>query len=303
MKTKFSGKLLSALALCAALLLAVSPALAAVEPIPLDILVHGQPPKKSGWISETEYEDESIHMVMESAQRKPKSSHTKITCRWVRVKIADPSQLRTAMSNDSYEDRTLARSASMARAVNAVVAMNGDFVKYNYNRGYAVRQGVFYRDALDGSRDVLIIDDKGDFSFVKNATSEEMRIKNEEIEAAGRKVINAFCFGPVLVVDGEVQDTTAPEMESHYATQRIAICQLGELEYGILEVDGGNGSGMNLNDLATYITMVFPECKLAYNMDGGASTYLLINGQYVHKTTEGRAISDIIYFASAATEE
>lgn len=290
-------------ALFMTLLFTVCPALAGVEPLPLDTRVHGRPLRGECWITEREYQDDSIHVVVEAKSRKPRSSAETVDCHWARIKIVDPSQLRTAFSNDSYDDPTLARSASMARAANAVVAMNGDFVKYNYNKGYAVRQGVFYRDALDGSRDVLIIDDKGDFSFVRKATGEEMRKKNEEIEAAGRKVINAFCFGPVLVVDGEVQDTTAPEVESHYATQRIALCQLGELEYAIVEVDGGNGSGMTLNELATYITILFPECKLAYNMDGGASTYLIVNGQYIHKTTEGRAISDIIYFASAATEE
>ena len=303
MNARHFSRVFSALALCVALLLTVGPALAAVEPIPLDILKHGNPPLKNGWISEKEYEDESIHIVMDSARRKPKTSHGQTTCRWVRIKIADPSQLRTALSNDSYDDPALARSVSMAKAVNAVVAMNGDFCKYNYNRGYVVRQGVFYRDALDGSRDVLIIDDKGDFSFVKKATSEEMQQKNAELEEAGRTVVNAFCFGPVLVVDGEVQDTTFPEMESHLATQRIALCQLGELEYAIMEIDGGNGYGMSLNELATYITIIFPECKVAYNMDGGGSTHLIVNGKLVHKTANSRTISDIVYFASAVSEE
>lgn len=294
---------LIALLLLAASLTAFLPAMADVEPIPLDIGFHGRPPKKEGWISDSEYRDESIHVVMESAPRKPKSSNSQIVCRWMHITIADPSQLRTAMSNDSYDDPTLARSVSMAKSVDAVVAFNGDFFKYNYNKGYVLRQGVFYRDALDGTRDVLIIDDKGDFSYVRKATSELMQDKNAELEAAGRRAINAFCFGPLLVANGEIQDTTAKEMESNIPTQRIALCQLGELEYAVMEIDGGNGAGMNLKELATYIMIVFPECKTAYNLDGGGSTHLILNGKLVHKTANSRAISDIIYFASAAAED
>ncbi|MBR1586215.1 MAG: phosphodiester glycosidase family protein, partial [Clostridia bacterium] len=107
----------------------------------------------------------------------------------------------------------------------------------------------------------------------------------------------------VLMVDGQVQDmTNVPKStESKLATQRIAICQLGELEYAVMEIDGGDGSGMNLTELATYITIIFPECKVAYNLDGGGSTNLMLNGKRVHKTRNSRSISGLIYFASAAT--
>ena len=215
----------------------------------------------------------------------------------------DPSQLRTVMSNDSYEDPTQARPAAMAKDLNSVVACNDDFMKYKYDVGYIVRQGVFYRNALDGTRDVLIIDDRGDFSYVINATKKTMQKKLDQLEKEERTVVNTFSFGPVLVVDGQVQDmTNVPKStESKLATQRIAICQLGELEYAVMEIDGGDGSGMNLTELATYITIIFPECKVAYNLDGGGSTNLMLNGKRVHKTRNSRSISGLIYFASAAT--
>ena len=73
----------------------------AVEPLPLDMTFHGYPPKKDGWISKTEYQDPSIHAVMYTAQRKPKSSAAKVTCRWIVIRIADPTQIRTTFS---FED-------------------------------------------------------------------------------------------------------------------------------------------------------------------------------------------------------
>ena len=96
--------------------------------------------------------------------------------------------------------------------------------------------------------------------------------------------------------------------EMHYsslATQRIALLQLGPLEYAVVEIDsdGGNGTGMNLEELARFILEIYPDCKLAYNLDGGGSTHLIVNGKQVHKTISGRAVSDIIYFASAQKPE
>ena len=217
------------------------------------------------------------------------------------------------MSNESYDDVTLERPWEMAQRVNAVVACNSDFIKFSYNVGFVVRQGVFYRDALDGNRDVLIIDNNGDFEAVQKATSEDMAAKRQEIENDGRQIVNAFCFGPVLVRNGEAQELALnkfekDQVEGHLPTQRIAICQLDTLKYAIVEVDGGvvDGSGMNgmnLKELTKFILLLFPDCKLAYNLDGGGSAHLMLRGKPVHRTPGSRHISDLIYFASAASEE
>ena len=100
-----------------------------------------------------------------------------------------------------------------------------------------------------------------------------------------------------------MQEIYAPKLEGHLATQRMAIAQLGDLEYGIIEIDGGNGKGMRLIDVAEFIVEVFPECRIAYNLDGGGSTHLIINGKHVHQTPSSRFISDLIYFASIAPEK
>ena len=96
-----SNRLRWAFAALMLLLLALflsSPGLADVEPLPLDMSVHGRELDPAGWISESEYEDESIHIVYETASRKPKSSNNTVTCCWARITIADPTQLRTVLS-------------------------------------------------------------------------------------------------------------------------------------------------------------------------------------------------------------
>lgn len=290
------------------LLTAVS-ALGEVAPLDLDHLTHGVPLRQDGWITDREYRDESLHVVIQSKTRKPKSSRESTVCRWITIQVADASQLRTAMSMDSYDDPGTTSAKKLAQYVNAAVALNGDYFKYNYDKGYVMRQGVLYRDALDGTWDSLIIDDRGDFHDVPEATSESMAEAIASLEAEGRKPVNVFTFGPVLVKDGKVvrEDSEYPP-EMHYptlATQRIALLQLGELEYAVVEIDsdGGNGTGMNLGELARFILEIYPDCRMAYNLDGGGSTHLIVNGKQVHKTVSGRAVCDIIYFASARNPE
>ena len=296
---------MAALLLICAMACAGTVAAAEVQPLPLDMTVPGYPARADGWISDKEYQDESIHIQVFSQSRKPKSSSTSTVCRWVTISIADPSQLRTTMSNENYDDPTYVPATYMARDVNAVVALNGDFFKYNYSLGYVLRQGEFYRDALDGTWDVLVIDDHGDFHDVPEATSETMAAALHDLEAQGRKAVNTFTFGPVLIKDGVIRDPMPEQHYSKLAAQRIALIQLGELEYAVMEIDadGGNGTGMNLEELARFILEIFPDCKMAYNLDGGGSTHLIVNGKAIHRTPSSRAVSDIIYFASAQVPE
>lgn len=304
MKARITRWLAAALT-CGMLLTTALPALAEVRPLDIDMKTPGYPLRKSGWISNKEYQDESIHVQVYSKSRKPKSSHASTVCRWVTISVADASQLRTTMSNENYDDPSYVPVTAMARSVNAVVALDGDFFKYNYDQGYVLRQGVFYRDALDGTWDSLIIDDHGDFHDVMCASSEAMASALAELEAQGRSAVNVLTFGPVLVKDGELRQ---PMPEHHYgklSTQRIALLQLGELEYAVVEIDAdaGSGYGMNLEELGKFILEIFPDCKMAYNLDGGGSTALVVNGKRIHKTPSNRAVSDIIYFASAQVPE
>ncbi len=337
--------IITALMLCVLTVLLVSPASAEVTPLPLDQLVPGNPPLKEGWStipdaeaikgirilqyatkartwSETDkdiplagrdwerYEDDSITVEASYFTVRPGYRAKNIPCAAVRVKIADPSQIRTAMSLDDYNKREYVKAADMSKHVNAVAAVNGDFFKYHYKSGYVVRQGEFYRDALNGERDLLIIDDLGNFRTVLAATSENTAAYLADMEAEGRKAINTFTLGPVLVQDGAARTmketivADSGEFQWCYAQQRVAICQMGELDYLIIEAYGKTDGtmGMTLQEFADLIVYLYPDCQIAYNLDGGGSTNVLINSERIHKTPGARKISDILYFASAYTE-
>lgn len=333
-----------AVLLAAMTLVVSSPALA--DALPLDMLTPGMPAQESGWTitdakeagagqkilkysSKTRewnltdsdapasaydwarYEDPTITVETSFMTVRPAYKATNLPVSIVRIKVADPSQIRTAMSFDSYDKKDYVKAENMARHVNAIAAVNGDFFKYHYNVGYVVRQGQFYRDMLNGERDLLLIDQNGDFHTVLAATSENTAAYLKEMEGNGLTAINTFTLGPVLVNDGvavDIKETSTAkhgEFQYRYPQQRVAICQLGELEYAIVEIYGKTDSsaGTTLQELADFIAYQFPECKVAYNLDGGGSTNVVINGEKIHKTPGNRKISDILYFASAYTGE
>jgi len=288
-------------------------ALADVKPIPLDINDFGTPPKAEGWIvPEREYQDESIHVILDERKNyDSKSSDGNITIRWVVIEIKDPSQLRTMLSGESFEDTTEFSPAEMVAHINPVVACNDDYVKMNNYKGYVMRQGVLYSDNLDDwsedlKQDVLIIDDQGDFSVVQRASSADVQAFIAELEGQGRKAVNTFTFGPTLVLNGEAQEIRGKDSTHTVitATARTAICQLDTLKYAIFAADcPKTGYGMNCQEMANFIVKVFPECKIAYNLDGGNSSSLFMGKKKVNKTMGKRNGYGMIYFASAVSED
>lgn len=288
-------------------------ALAEIKQIPLDMLEHGTPPKADGWIEENkEYQDESIHAVLyERRNYKSKTSDGNITIRWAEVEIKDPSQLRTALSYDSFENKDLATAPEMVAYLNPVVSFNDDYVKMNNYKGYVMRQGVLYSDNLDEwsdelKQDVLIIDDQGDFSVVQKATSADVQARIAELEGEGRQAVNTFTFGPTLVLNGEAQEIKGKDSTHTVitATARTAFCQLDTLKYAVFAADcPQTGYGINCQELANFIVKTFPECKVAYNLDGGGSSRLFMGQKKVNKAMGRREIYGMIYFASAVSED
>lgn len=268
------------------------PAFPEVVPIPLDAEA-GPKWLESGVISETEYQDESIHVTVET------DTFNGMRLTMIHVKIADPSQLRTAMSGSDYAQQRYVPFKLLDKQANAVVSVDGDFFKYN-DFGYLVRQSVVYRERPDGKRDVLLIDNKGDFHGILQATSESIEAYLQTLEE-GRFVVNSFTFGPLLARDGELVPQTSDLFQASIPQQRMAILQLDTLEYAIFHCEGKcDGSrGLTMHNFARAILLVYPHVKAAYNLDGGGSTYIAFLNKRLNQNDGARSICDILYFASA----
>lgn len=230
---------------------------------------------------------------------------------YAHINIMHPSQLRTAPAS-TFRSQATAPGVSIARRNNAVVAINGDYFVYD-SKSYAVRQGFTYRSRPTGE-DVLIIDNEGDFHAVLAATQADIDAAVADLEVQGKTVINAFTFGPVLVLDGQARDMSAKKyfnISPHVNAQRVALAQLGPLEYLIVSTQGPedkNSKGFTIPEMAAYVQEVgyrFSEkgCLCAYNLDGGSTNTLYFNGKKINSPGgKTRYIADIIYFATLVRE-
>ena len=290
--------------------------------LPMDFTKGGVKTDKENWTYDGKtpvaYSDSTIEVTSEksSVTAKVKGKSVKHEVWVIRIKIKDASQLRTAVSKDTYNGRGQAKGEDIAKSKNAVVAMNGDFFKYENDVGYVVRQGEFIRDATDTTRkkkgqpicfDMLVVDSEGDFYIIPHARTADVEEFTATTLPEGRTIMDTFNLGPALVIDGQAQDVSASQAAQqgdyqwNYPQQRIALVQTGHLEYAIVEVFGQTDStaGLTLQEFAELIVEKVPDAIIAYNFDGGGSTNLIMNNKRICKTPGLREITDIIYFASA----
>jgi exopolysaccharide biosynthesis protein len=210
------------------------------------------------------------------------------------IQLSNPAYLRTAFAKNTFGRNINQYTSTIARNNKAILAINGDFYGFR-DKGLIIRNGVLYRDnprsAIDNR--TLIIDKNGDFSFVT-----EGEVSGESLVKDG--ITQSFSFGPVLMENGKLVDTSKQYWVAAKANPRVGIGQIGPLHYLFVVVDGrtGTSEGMTLPQLA----QVFLKhgATIAYNLDGGGSSTMYYNGKVINQpTTSGtigeRAVSDIIY--------
>ncbi len=267
------------------------PAAALGDALPLDFSP-APAADPAAYLSAWEYQDETLHVTLEQVERNNSIYHV------ARVQIADPSQLRTALSGEAGS-KTKATPSVIANAYNAVLAVNGDSYLFR-SKGYIVRQGQVLRKSTSLTLDMLIIDTAGDFHALRKPTKASMTEALETLDVA-----QCFAFGPVLVMDGQVQTVYndygfSPQDKS----PRTAIGQLGPLSYAFVVVDGrtDDSRGVTHKQLAQFMGDI--GCQVAFNLDGGGSSTMLFGGEVVNTLSEAqeRDISDIIYFATDVTQ-
>ncbi len=303
--------------LCAALLMSlpVIPCGAAGS-LPMDTYTGGEMPKDASYLSDTQYQDSSISAEIFTG-RYVDTEYT-----YAHVRIKDPSQLRTAPAAivnspaATFKSTSTFRGRFVAKAVNAVIAINGDYFTKPDKCQVVMRQTHQLRNSARGDMDVLIIDKSGNFDVIKQCTKD---MYQAYYDAHAENMYNVFCFGPVLVENGLSvisSDYINKSIGSGNRTQRSAIAQLGELEYLLVTSAGPqskNSKGMTIAELATLMESLGHEfsetgCRLAFNLDGGNSSTMVFkqnNEQEggllytkVNSPEIERFLSDIIYFAT-----
>ena len=179
--------------------------------------------------------------------------------------------------------------------------MNGDFYKFRA-QGITVYNRELYR-FNPATLDCCHINSSGDlvFTYKGELTSEEQTkefIKDNDI-------LFSLTFGPVLVDGGEMVTTNSymiGEVNDTYS--RSAIGQAGSCHYFLMTINYGYGTkGATIMESAQI--MYEKGCENAYALDGGQTAEIVWRGVPYNFVDYGneRAVSDIIYFATAFPEE
>ena len=220
------------------------------------------------------------------------------------IKVKSVKDFRTAFANNSIGGR--AYTHKIAQSVGAGFAINGDFCGFR-NSGIIIRNGGLYRDKKSDDWDLCYLNKYGDLISCRNDAE------------SGKKLVNvgvwqSWCFGPTLVKDYKAlknSEFNTPDLSrKDWAREsRTAIGQVDRLHYIFIVVDAKRvvnatgkydtveGTGMNFDELAAAFEAL--GCKTAYNLDGGASTSLWMNGKVINvpcMEAGARQVSDIVYF-------
>ena len=228
--------------------------------------------------------------------------HHDSTVHFSEIRVAHPTQLRTAYAGGEFGSSVKYMPQEIARQVNSVVAVNADFCGYRTG-GIIVRQNTVYRDTPRGW-DILMIDSNGDFHIMQDKDVYPSGIMEKY------EIVNSLEFGPSLVVDGEVkmlniESGCGPTWGEVNPSPRTAVGQIGRLHYLFVCVEGRSeeSRGVLTSELARI--MLDKGCTQAYNLDGGQSTTMVFNGKAMNKPLWGsqRVVTDIIYCATAIPNE
>ncbi|MBO2517022.1 MAG: hypothetical protein CW338_07085 [Clostridiales bacterium] len=268
--------------------------------IPVDINVGGKEPNPLCYLYDEDmniigYEDASIKVEVQTIYSDG------VSWRVAEVWIQSPTQIRTGIAGSKVSGTKSAVPTSIAKKYNAVIAMNGDdYQQQTDAKSFEYRMGIKARSKKNDHRDILIIDENGDLNIFVRSDAAKMKAFSQ----AGHKPVNAFTFGPALVIDGELQEIpTDYKYNPNRNEPRSAIGQKGPLHYILVVAEGreeSNSRGVTVAELADFMFYQM-GCEQAYNLDGGNTAEMVINNKmYMDKKNHAeRSMYDIIYFATA----
>ena len=298
-----------------------------LEPLPMDTYAPGPVPRDENFLSDMEYEDESISVKIYQGR------YADTDYVYAHIKIADPSQLRTApaaivnSAKGNFKSSDTGRGRYVAKAVNAVISINGDYYTKTDKCKVVLRQSQQVRNAANGDWDLLVIDKNGDLYCLRGYSKQDYA---DYYAAHADEMYQVFCFGPMLILDGQLAITEQEAKKRNEkmdigvqnSAQRSAIAQLGPLEYMIITCSSEQASdyedkrprdkGMTLMEFAQACleagySLSENGCLICFNLDGGNSATMNFKrwdaktGKLLYaKINPGqeRFLGDIIYFAT-----
>jgi exopolysaccharide biosynthesis protein len=193
------------------------------------------------------------------------------------VLIKDPSRVSIGISGSFGEGHYGKTIAQMCDETGSTLALNGGgFDDPNGKGTGAIPTGIVMQDGeiLWGNRSTSyeIIGFDSEYKLVVGTMTGQ--------EALDRNVQSALSFGPTLIVNGNPADLSG---SGSGMNPRSAIGQAADGTVILLCIDGrqANSLGATYEDLIN-IMLEYGAVNAA-NLDGGSSTYLYYQGEYINK--------------------
>lgn len=208
------------------------------------------------------------------------------------IYVAGMENFKTHLAYDKFSYYGDQNGIQMAKDVNAILAINGDFATV-HKSGFIVRNGNVYLSDLN----------KGICAMYPDGTMEAFSQGSYQVEdILAKEPVHVWSFGPSLL------DENGKAMETYELANGIGgrhpRCGVGYYEpghYCFILVDGrqnGYSNGMSIPNLAKLFEGL--GCELAYNLDGGRSAVMMFQQKFHSKPyLGGRDLGDILYIAES----
>ena len=212
------------------------------------------------------------------------------------IYVQDVTSLKTESARGGFKQGYTDLPATICANAGALVAINGDeyvrSVKGHRGLGLVIRNGEVVRKRLIKGSDLCVLYRNGE---MKTYLHDTYKIK-DIIEEDPWQVWNFD--GPALLDDGKaLTDFGYIRSKIRIVNPRTALGYYEPGHYCFVIVDGrqpGYSDGIDFPNLSKLMADL--GCKVAYNMDGGSSSFLYFDGEIRSKQCRPNwQISDIIY--------
>lgn len=196
----------------------------------------------------------------------------------------------TAFAQDTYGVGFTEKLSDMSRRLGSILAVNGDSYSNNKHRqnGTIIRNGKVYRSAPATDETCVLYRD----GTMRIFLPDELDPKALVADGAWQ----SWVFGPSLLDAGRAKQSFFTWDYIRRSHPRTAIGYFEPGHYCLLTVDGRQrdwSRGMLLSEMAALFESL--GCELAYNLDGGASTFMTFGPDVINSPySPNNAVSDAI---------
>ncbi len=205
------------------------------------------------------------------------------------IYIRDIECFKTAFAQDRFGRGLTEMPADINRRARGVIAVNGDYYGTRTD-GVVIRNGELYRDK-SLTMDVCALYWNG---VMETYSNKQFNAR----EAIDQGCCQAWHFGPRLLDENGEPLTRFSNATVGPDNPRTVLGYYEPGHYCFVVVDGRSAvsEGLTIKELARLMSQL--GCERAYNMDGGATSMLLVGDRVVSNPYKGgRPSSDIILIA------